>query len=189
MTKADIAGVRGPDRLLGHRRPAWLVRLVGRQQPHDQPDQLAGGEHKSPFVLMVANFVILFVIVSGITWLVQANGVGGLTEVITEIAITGASEGCILSLKVSGLSLSPLKACKFGDLSLVEIKASDIANFGDEASGKDRPDAWDRLEGVGAKVQLLLDSGFDPFLLVLQKGDLFEAQSQDLINRLLKLSR
>jgi hypothetical protein len=57
--------------------------LVRRQQPDDQPDQLAGGQDNSPLVWVLTHLVIFPIIKSGILSLVHPNGVGGFTEVVT----------------------------------------------------------------------------------------------------------
>ena len=57
----------------------------------------AGGQDNGPLVLVLAHFVIFAIIISLVLNVVHPNGVGGFTEVVTQIAIAIADEGRMLS--------------------------------------------------------------------------------------------
>ena len=87
--------------------PPGPVRLVGRQQPHHQPNQLAGGQDKGPLVLVLGHFVIFAVIISLVLNVVHPNSVGGFTEVVTQIAIAIADERRMFGLELIRLGTRP----------------------------------------------------------------------------------
>jgi hypothetical protein len=85
--------------------PPWLIGLVGRQQPHDQPNQLASRQDNGSLVLVLAHLVILAIIISRIVGVAHPDGVSGLTEVVTEITIARAGQPRFLGLETSRLML------------------------------------------------------------------------------------
>ena len=105
--------------------PPCLVRLVGRQQLNDQSDQLAGGEHDGPLVLVLARLVIFAVVIGGILWVTHSDLVGRLAEVVAQVAVAGVGEARLIGLEVGGLSFAPLQAGELGHLGLIVVEALD----------------------------------------------------------------
>ncbi len=64
-------------------RPPGLIGLVGTQQRNDQPYQFTGSQYNSPFVLVLTHLVILSFVVGSIVWVAHPDGIGCLTEVVT----------------------------------------------------------------------------------------------------------
>lgn len=92
----------------------------------------------------------------------------------------------MFSLKFIRLGLTPHQASKFSHFGLVELKALQGADFGDDTGGEDRADPRNGLEGVGDGVKLVSDGGFEPLLMILQAGDVFEGEGQNCVERLLE---
>ena len=58
------------------------VRLVGRQQPNNKPNQLAGGEDHGPLVLVLAHLVELAVIEGSVLGGTLSHPVSCLAQVV-----------------------------------------------------------------------------------------------------------
>ena len=87
-------------------------------------------------MLVFANFTEFAVVVEPILRDVQTNHQSGFAEVVTQEAITGTREFGIFRFEVSGLGTGSL-----------------------EASGEDRADARDGVDGLGDTFHLLGDGG------------------------------
>ena len=69
-----------------------MIRLIDRQQPNNQPNQLASGKYNGALMLMLANFAELAVVVEAILRDVQTDHLSGFTEVVTQEAIARTRE-------------------------------------------------------------------------------------------------
>ncbi len=133
----------------------WPIRLVGRQQPNHQSDQLAGGQGDGPHRLVLRHFAKLVLIVSRILGVAQPNGVSGFTQVVAQITIAGAGEAGFVGLEVGGLVFAPLEASELGDFGLIVVEAVDTGDFGDDAARKDGAEAGDGVQGVRDGLHML----------------------------------
>ena len=88
-------------------------------------------------MLMFTNFLEFALVEEFVVSIMQTNDVGGFTKVVTQVTVAGTSELSIFSFKVSGLISAPLEASELGNFGLIEVKASDVADFGDDARGVD----------------------------------------------------
>ena len=86
---------------MGGLRPPWPVRLVSRQQPNNQSNQLAGGKNDSPLVTVLAHFMELALIESLVVSIVQPDDVGGFAKVVAQVGVAGPAQGRVLRLEIS----------------------------------------------------------------------------------------
>lgn len=156
--------------------PPGLERLVGRQQSNHQPDQFAGGEYNGPFMLMFGHFVKFTFVVSDVLALLLPHKIGCFTEIVTQEAIAFFGERGVFGAGITGGGLSPFEAGIFSNFSFIIFEATEVADFSDDAGGKDRPDAGDGLQGVGDSGQLPGNGGVEPLLLTFQKRNVLQAE-------------
>jgi hypothetical protein len=128
-----------------------------------QSDQLTSSEHHSPFVAMLAGFVKLFLEESGVLWITPLNREGCFAEVVTQVGVTGASERRFFGLEVSRGGLAPFEASELGDFVLVMIEAFSMTDLSDDASGEDRPEAGNGIQGMRNSLHGFGDGHIHPF--------------------------
>jgi len=107
--------------------------LIGRQQPNNQPDQLASGKDNGALMLMFGDFVIFALEESGVVAVALRNRKSRFAEVIAQINVSRACHRSILSFETAGLVATPLETCILGNLGVVEVKALDASDLGDNA--------------------------------------------------------
>src|SRR5512135_227553 len=85
-----VGGRRCPDASggLAGRLPPGLVRLVRRQQPYNQSDQLACREGNCPLVLMLGHLIVFALVIGCVLSVAHPYGVGSLAEVVTQVGVT-----------------------------------------------------------------------------------------------------
>ncbi len=162
------------------------VRFVGRQQPHHEAYQFAGGEYEGTFMAMGAHFVVLALVVGRIFWGAHPDRVSGLTEVIAEVRVTGTGQVRFVSDVGGGLAAAPLEAGVLGDFGLVVVEAGQIADFGGDAGGEDGAEAGDGLQCLGDGLERVGDSRVQAFDARFQVGDQAQARVQDEVDGLLE---
>jgi hypothetical protein len=88
MTRGAVGRIGRVGRLLSR-----LRGLVGRQQSHDQPDQLTGGEHERPLLAVGAHLMICASVGGGRLWVAPPDGVCCLTAGVAEQPVARARQG------------------------------------------------------------------------------------------------
>ena len=170
------------------------IRQGLHQQHEDRTDQLAGCEHQSPPMVVLAALGILAFIVGRILSRVSAQAVGAFNQVIAQIGIALGAEVTLLGGKVAGLLLGPPQAGKLGhrglavpeglgprSLALAVILAARhealrVLDLGDDAPSADGAQAIPGLEGLRRREVL---QGRGQVLMggrqqLLQAGDLLQ---------------
>ena len=93
-------------------------------------------------MLVLVDLFKFEVIVAPKLGVASSHGVGGLQQVVAEIAVAGFDHFGMLGFKVTGLVPVPDKTGKFGNRGL-RVKTMDIADFSDDTSGVDLANAGD----------------------------------------------
>ena len=107
-------------------------------------------------MLILVDLFEFKVIVALVLRVATHERMGGFTQVVFEETVARADEAGIVSFKHTGLVLRPGKAGKFSKSGL-SIKTVDIADFGDDTSGKYGADTRNRSQCVGDVVKLALN--------------------------------
>jgi len=137
-------------------------------------------------VLMLAYLVILALVVGRVLRVAHPNRVGGLTEVIAQVAVAASGQSRLLRLEISRLMVTPFQAGEFGHLGLVVVETLHASDFGDDAGGEDGAEAGDGIQGVGDGGHPLGDGRVEPLLLLLQESDGGQAHPQNEVDWLLE---
>ena len=93
-------------------------------------------------MLVLVDLFKFEVIVAPKLGVASSHGVGGLQQVVAEIAVARLDHLGMLGFKVTGLVPVPDKTGKFGNRGL-RVKTMDIANFSDDTGGVDLANAGD----------------------------------------------
>ena len=98
--------------------PPWLVRLVRRQQPNCQFDQLKSIDYDSSLVPVLAHLVVLPLSEGGVVSVAHSDAVGRLAEAVPQVPVSVSSDTRILSLETSALASGRVEARELGELGL-----------------------------------------------------------------------
>jgi hypothetical protein len=136
-----------------------LVRLILQQQGEDKPDQLTGGQDEGTAMLKTDSFAILALVERLIVRGVEADTIGTLDEIVTQIAVAGLGQVAGFTMELAGVDARPPETGEPGKGGLPLMnqaklavrlghKAVHILDFGQQAGGIHRANAGDRLEVV-----------------------------------------
>src|SRR3990172_9607601 len=103
-----------------------------------QSDQLASNENHSPFMAMLAGFVVFFLEEGGIFPVTPLDRESGFTEVVAQVSVSLARERCFFGLEFSRAGLAPPQTGELGNLVLVVVEAFGMPDLGDDACGEHR---------------------------------------------------
>lgn len=122
-------------------------------------------------MLVLVDLMELEVIVAPELGVASSHGVGGFQQIVAEIAVVGFNHSGMFSLDVSGLVLCPDKAGIFGDGGL-RVKATDVADFGDDTGGVDLADTGNGSQGVWDNLKWVFNGLVQIFfgIVILKKG-------------------
>ena len=124
-------------------------------------------------MLVLVDLFKFEVIVAPKLGVASSHGVGGLQQVVAEIAVAGFDHFGMLGFKVTGLVPVPDKTGKFGNRGL-RVKTMDIADFSDDTSGVDLANAGDGGQCIRDDFKLLLNGfvqNLDLFLQCTHRSD------------------
>jgi hypothetical protein len=156
----------------------WRIGLIGRQPPHHQPDQLAGGQDDRPLVAVHAHLVELPVEGGGILGVAHPDRVSRLTEGIPQVTSAGPGQARLFRLQVGRWVLMPLEPGLCGNLGRIRIEPLAVAQLAEHTSGQDGANARDGLQGMGDGRHALGDGRLQASHLALEHGDGLQAQPE-----------